>query len=159
MDLPILAICLIVGVSDGDTITARCGDVGNYEQIKVRLNGIDAPERKQPFGTRSRQAMSDLVFGKYAKLDCPKKDRYGRYICTVWVAKDSRQDVKNIDAGHALITQGLAWHYKRYSKDLTLSQKEQYDFSEKEAKCKYIGLWSNPNPIAPWEWRRSRKRK
>src|SRR5689334_4093959 len=67
--------CLVVGVSDGDTITARCGDPGAFEQIRVRVAGIDAPEKGQAFGQRAKEAMSALVFGKPARLDCYKTDR------------------------------------------------------------------------------------
>lgn len=78
--------CLVVGVSDGDTITARCDEPGDYEQVKVRFNGIDAPEKKQPFGQRAKEALSDLVYMKDVELDCPKTDRYGRSVCRVHVA-------------------------------------------------------------------------
>jgi endonuclease YncB( thermonuclease family) len=77
--------CLVVGVSDGDTITVRCGDPGSYEQLRVRLAGIDAPEKGQAFGQRAKETMSDLVFGKSARLECIKTDRYGRSVCnTGW---------------------------------------------------------------------------
>jgi endonuclease YncB( thermonuclease family) len=82
----------MVGVSDGDTITARCGTAGNYEQIKVRLNGIDASEKRQPFGQRAKDALSDLVSMKEAALDCPKTDRYGRSVCKVmWLHQHQRR--------------------------------------------------------------------
>ena len=75
-------LCLVVGISDGDTLTARCGDLGKYEQVKVRLQGIDAPERKQPFGERARQALAELTFQKEAELRCTKTDRYKRQVCS-----------------------------------------------------------------------------
>lgn len=82
LTLPLIAAadvrtCLVVGVSDGDTITARCGTAGSYEQVKVRFNGIDAPEKKQPFGQRAKEAMSDLVYMKDVDLDCRKTGSIG----------------------------------------------------------------------------------
>ena len=74
---------LVVGISDGDTLTARCGEPGQYEQVKVRLQGIDAPERRQPFRERARQALGELTFKKEAELRCNKLDRYKRHVCSV----------------------------------------------------------------------------
>lgn len=77
-------LCLVVGISDGDTLTARCPtqDAAHpYQQIKVRFQGIDAPERKQPFGNRARKTLSDLVYMKEAELRCNKIDRYKRHVC------------------------------------------------------------------------------
>lgn len=119
LSLPALAqaaeprTCLVVGVSDGDTITARCGAAGNYEQIKVRFNGIDAPEKRQPFGRRAKEALSDLVYMKEVALDCPKSDRYGRSVCKVMVAPASApRGPKTLDAGLAMVTLGMAWWYR-----------------------------------------------
>ena len=87
--IAISLLCVVVGISDGDTLTARCGDLGKYEQVKVRLQGIDAPERKQPFGERARQALAELTFQKEAELRCTKTDRYKRQVCSVGVAPAS----------------------------------------------------------------------
>src|SRR6476659_871224 len=78
--------CLVVGVTDGDTLTARCPRPGGYERLKVRLDAIDAPEQRQAFGARAKQALSRLVFAKEVELDCPKTDRYDRAVCGVRVA-------------------------------------------------------------------------
>ena len=83
-------LCLVVGISDGNTLTARCGAPGQYERIKVRLQGIDAPERKQPFGERARQALAELTFQKEAELRCTKTDRYKRQVCSDWVPPHQR---------------------------------------------------------------------
>ena len=110
--------CLVVGVSDGDTLTARCGASGSYEQINVRFNGIDAPEKKQPFGQRAKEALSNLVFMKDADLDCPKTDRYGRSVCKVMVAPESASHgTKSLDAGLAMVTLGMAWWYRAYARE------------------------------------------
>jgi len=160
MNLPAVIICLIVGVSDGDTVTARCGDgPGQYEQIKVRLNGIDAPERKQPYGEKSRQFLSDLVYMKQVKLNCPKMDRYKRYVCSVWVAPASNPNGnKTLDAGLAMVTQGMAWWYRQYSREQTPQERGQYKFAEIEARAKKAGLWSDPDPIPPWAWRKKKRK-
>jgi endonuclease YncB( thermonuclease family) len=75
--------CLVVCIADGDTLTARCGTPGHYQQTRVRLVGIDAPEKRQPYGERTRQSLADLASRRWARLECPETDRYGRSICTV----------------------------------------------------------------------------
>ena len=149
-------ICLVVGVSDGDTLTARCGEPGQYEQVKVRLQGIDAPERKQPFGERARQALAELTFQKEAELRCTKTDRYKRQVCSVWVAPASAPTGPHtLDAGLAMITQGMAWWYRAYSREQSPQERGQYEFAEQEAKARKVGLWRETEPIAPWDWRKA----
>ena len=148
--------CLVVGVSDGDTVTARCGKPGAYEQVKVRLSGIDAPEKRQPYGERARQALAAFVFQRWVRLDCPKTDRYGRSICSVWVAPNSAPDgPKTLDAGLAMVTQGMAWWYRTYALDQAPQARGQYGFAEQEARAKRVGLWRDASPMPPWEWRRA----
>ncbi len=147
--------CLVVGVSDGDTITARCGTAGSYEQVKVRFNGIDAPEKRQPFGERAKQAMSDLAYMKRVELDCRKVDRYGRSVCRVHVAPASApRGPATLDAGLAMITLGLAWWYRDYAREQTAQERGQYEFAEQEARAKRVGLWSDKQAVAPWGWRK-----
>ncbi len=151
-------ICLVVGVSDGDTITARCGRPGGYERIRVRLAAIDAPERDQPFGARAKQALSGIVFGKPARLECNETDRYGRSVCSVWVTPASAPNgPRTLDAGLAMVTIGMAWWYRAYSREQTPEARGQYEFAEFEAKVKRVGLWRHSDPVAPWEWRASRR--
>lgn len=146
--------CLVVGVSDGDTITMRCGTLGSYQQVKVRLSGIDAPEKRQPFGTRARVALGEMVFGRWALLDCPKADRNGRKLCSVWVAPASAPPgPQTLDAGLAMVTLGLAWWYRAYAREQTLEARMQYEVAEDEARVKRVGLWQDAGPVAPWEWR------
>jgi endonuclease YncB( thermonuclease family) len=150
--------CLIVGISDGDTVTARCGTQGAYQQVKVRINGIDAPERRQAFGERARQAMSDLVFGKEADLNCFKTDRYGRSVCKIMVTPASAPTgPKTLDAGLAMVTIGMAWSYRAYAREQTPQERGQYEFAEIEAKAKHVGLWRDSDPEPPWEWRAQRR--
>lgn len=142
----------VVAVADGDTITV----LRDKEQVKIRLAGIDAPEKKQAFGNVAKQHMSDMVFGKEVRVDDRKKDKYGRTIGRVWVASAECKDTdcpKTLDAGMALLTMGLAWHYKKYEKEQPEEEREQYSFAETEARGKRVGLWSDAEPVPPWEWR------
>jgi len=142
----------VVGVADGDTITVL--DAGK-RQHKIRLQGIDAPEKAQPFGQRSKENLSRLVFGKDVRVDWDKRDRYGRIVGKVWVQPESCPICPmTLDAGHAQITVGLAWWYRKYANEQLPQDSGAYEFSEQDARAKRAGLWSDPDPIPPWEWRR-----
>lgn len=150
-------VCLVVGVSDGDTLTARCGSSGAYQRVKVRLSGIDAPEKRQAYGERARQALASLTFQRWARLECRKTDRYGRSVCTVWVAPASSPDgPQTLDAGLAMLTVGMAWWYRAFAREQMPEARERYEFAEIEAKAKGAGVWGDAQPMAPWEWRRRR---
>ncbi|MCZ6643404.1 MAG: thermonuclease family protein [Gammaproteobacteria bacterium] len=129
----------VVKITDGDTLTLLVND----EQLKIRLSDIDTPKRKQPFGTRAKQALSELAFGKQARVIEVTTDRYGRIVGRVFV--------DGIDVNRELVAQGYAWVYRKYSKDAELLRLEA------EAKQKGLGLWADPNPIPPWEWRRGQR--
>lgn len=104
----------VVGMSDGDTITVLDS---SKTQHKIRLAGIDTPEKGQAFGNVAKQRMADMVFGKEVRVDARKTDRYGRTIGRVWGApakSKAAERPKTLDAGMALVTMGLAWHYKKY---------------------------------------------
>ena len=142
----------VVGVNDGDTITVLDA---NRQQHKIRLGGIDAPEKAQPFGQRSKENLSRLVFNKEVQVDWTKRDRYQRIVGKVWVQpSDCRTCPMTLDAGHAQITVGLAWWYRKYANEQPTQDRGQYEFSEQEAKARRVGLWSEPDPVPPWEWRR-----
>ena len=143
-----LAVCLAVGVSDGDTIKARCGEPGAYEEVKVRIGGIDAAEKRQPFGQRAKEAMSDLVYMKSVKLDCFKLDRYVRHVCTVSTSADG-------DVGLAMVRAGMAWWYSDYAREQTAAARGLYERAEVEARGARRGLWAAADAKAPWEWRRA----
>lgn len=132
----------VVGVTDGDTVTVL--DAG-HRQRKVRLAGIDAPERKQPYGQRSKQYLSDLVFGKEVLVDCGKTDRYRREICVVFV--------NGKDVNLAQVEAGMAWWYRKYAKEQTAQQRGNYEATETRAKAMRIGLWAGSQAVPPWEWR------
>lgn len=127
---------LVISIADGDTLTI----LYKQKQMKIRLAEIDAPEKKQPFGTRSKQALSDLCFGKQAKIVPQTKDRYGRTVARV------RCDGQ--DASEQLVRSGMAWVFDRYVTDRNL-----YSLQD-EARVARRGLWSDEHPIAPWEWRK-----
>lgn len=133
-------ICLVVGVTDGDTLKARCGVSGAFEQVKVRLAEIDAPERRQPFGHQSRQSLTELCLDVDAVVRPISKDRYGRTV--------ARVECKGTDASAHQVRTGLAWAYTKY---LTDPEIRRWETAAREA---HIGLWSDANPLPPWEWRK-----
>ena len=142
----------VVGVADGDSVTVLDE---NLEQHKIRLQGIDAPERAQPFGQRSKQNLSRLVFNKDVRVEWNKRDRYGRIVGKVWTQPVSCPTcAMTLDVGHAQITVGLAWWYRKYAGEQSPEDRGAYEFSEQEARAKGVGLWSHPDPVPPWEWRR-----
>lgn len=98
-------LCLVVGISDGDTLTARCGQPGAYEQVKVRIHTIDAPERKQPFGNRSRESLSELCFQQQARIQHLDTDRYGRTVASV--------ECRGKDVAQHQVSTGMAWENMR----------------------------------------------
>ena len=136
----------VVGIADGDTLTLLAGTNTPY---KIRLGGIDAPERGQPFGNVSRRHMAEIAFGKQATADCYKVDRYGRLVCTVYV------DGK--DLGLAQIDAGLAWWFRLYANEQPPQERLTYDMAETKAYVDRIGLWSDPHPVPPWEWRKTER--
>lgn len=146
----------MVGVTDGDTITIL--DAANTT-YKIRIAGIDAPEKRQAFGTKAREAMVSMVFEKPVAVEWDKLDRYGRTVGKVMVASDNcKQEncLKNIDAGLMLIRTGLAWHYKKYQKEQSSEDRKKYSNSDEVARKERIGLWTEANPIAPWDFRKKK---
>ncbi len=129
----------VIGISDGDTLTV----LHERQPIKVRIAEIDAPEKKQPFGTRSKQALSDLCFGKQAEVAPQKKDRYGRTIARV------KCDGNDVSAHQ--VQAGMAWVYDRYVTDRSLYHVQAM------ARAGGRGLWVDTQPVPPWEWRKSRR--
>lgn len=142
----------VIGVADGDTITVLGAD---RQQHKIRLQGIDAPEKAQPFGQRSKENLSRLVFNKEVRVEWEKRDRYKRIVGKVWVQPASCPSCPmTLDAGHAQITVGLAWWYRKYATEQSPQDRGAYEFSEQEARAKSVGLWREDDPMPPWEWRR-----
>ena len=146
----------VVAVADGDTITVLDA---NRAQHKIRLGGIDAPEKSQPFGQRSKQSLSTLVFGKEVDVQWNKHDRYQRIVGKVWVQPVSCPTCpKTLDAGLAQITVGLAWWYRKYAREQSPEAAGRYEFAEQEARAKRAGLWADGQPIPPWDWRKEARR-
>ena len=131
-----------MGVADGDTITVLDAD---KVQHKIRLTGIDAPEKKQAFGTCSKQSLSDMVYNKTVTVETVKRDRYGRELGKVLA------DGKDVNLEQ--IRAGMAWHYKAYQRDQSAADRQAYAEAENEAKAARRGLWDDPEPVPPWEWR------
>lgn len=132
----------VVGVNDGDTLTVLAASKVQY---KIRLQGIDAPEKAQAFGEKSKQALSEMVFGKTVKVESRGTDRYDRTLGEVFVGTNW--------INRAMVEQGWAWHYIKYSKLAELSKAEQ------EAKQRQLGLWSDKEPVPPWEFRKQKRAK
>jgi endonuclease YncB( thermonuclease family) len=138
----------VVAVTDGDTIKVL--DASNT-QWKIRLMGIDAPEKKQAFGAQSKSNLSDLVYGKSVIVEYSKKDRYGRTIGKIFV--------DGVDANLEQIKAGMGWHYKQYAREQPVAERETYALAEEQARTGHMGLWSDAEPVSPWDWRKSKKTK
>ena len=132
----------VVGVSDGDTVTVLDG---SRAQHRIRLAGIDAPEKAQAFGDASKRHLSRLVFGASVRVEYEKHDRYGRIVGKI--LKDGR------DASLEQLRTGLAWHYKQYQREQTREDRSAYAEVEHEAQQSHAGLWRDPAPVPPWTWR------
>ena len=130
----------VVGISDGDTFTLLTADHVSY---KIRLHGIDAPEKKQDFGNRSKQMLSNLIAGKDVIVQDRGKDRYGRTIGMVML--------NELNINEEMLRQGMAWHFLKYDKNPRWSELEG------AAREAHIGLWSQPGAVAPWDWRKAKK--
>lgn len=142
----------VVSVADGDTVTVL--DAGR-QQHKIRLQGIDAPEKAQPFGERSKQNLSRMVFGKDVRVEWQKRDKYKRIVGKVWVQPAHCPTcAMTLDAGQAQLAAGMAWWYRKYAKEQSPEDQGRYEFEEAEAKARRIGLWRDADPVPPWEWRR-----
>lgn len=135
----------VVSVADGDTITVLDA---TKTQHKVRLAGIDAPEKAQAFGQRSKESLSDLVFNQAVTVETTKRDRYGRSVGTVLV--------DGLDANLEQIKRGMAWHYKAYQREQSPQERQDYAKAEEVARGARVGLWKDAQPVPPWDFRHSR---
>lgn len=134
----------VVKVIDGDTVTLL--DASKI-QHKIRLAGIDAPESKQPYGQKSKEALSALVAGQQVEVDWHKRDRYGRVVGKIIAG------VRDVNL--AQVRAGMAWWYRKYANEQSPVDQRLYKDAEAKAKQASVGLWSGKNPIPPWEWRKS----
>lgn len=129
----------VIGIADGDTMTVLV----NKKPVKIRLANIDAPEKKQPFGQRSKESLSSICWGKDATFEKQSTDRYGRAVAVVWC--------DGVEANRRQVAQGMAWVYRKYNKDLDLTVLEQ------AARLHRVGLWQDKEPVPPWDWRKKLK--
>jgi endonuclease YncB( thermonuclease family) len=136
----------VVGVADGDTVTVLDA---SFVQHKIRVSGIDAPEKGQPFGARSKQHLSSLAMGRQVLVHWRKTDRYGRIVGLV--------EVNGNDAGLEQVRSGLAWHYRAYAREQSPEQQQTYASAEQEARVAHRGLWLDTHPVAPWDYRAARR--
>ena len=150
---PLAVYGVSIDVQDGDSFVMR-DDLGN--RIRVRISGIDAPEKSQAFADRSRQHLRDLMRDARIRLEPVKVDVFTRTVARVWVLSDD--DKTGRDAGLAQIEAGLAWHFKRYRSDQHDQDAARYAKAERAARTEGLGLWRDPNPQAPWDFRTRAKR-
>ncbi len=127
-----------VAISDGDTFTLLTND---QRQLKIRLYGIDCPEKGQAFGTKAKEKLSELIFGKDLTVTDRGLDRYGRTLGIVFHG--------GLNICEEMIRNGFAWHFIRYDNN------KVWDILEEQARKERLGLWSDPAPVAPWELRKS----
>jgi endonuclease YncB( thermonuclease family) len=138
---PVTITGKVVAIADGDTLTVL--DDAKV-QHKIRLAGIDAPEKKQAFGSRARQSLGDKVFGQVVRVDVTDVDRYRREVGRIFLG----DHFINLEMGR----DGFAWRNVRYDKA------GEFTDAERGAREKRRGLWADPNPVPPWEYRREKLR-
>lgn len=132
----------VTSVTDGDTLKFKTRRFQIKKEVG-RLDAIDAPELKQPYGKEAKEFLTGLVDGKTVQLQRLSKDKYGRTICRV--------AVQSLDVSTEMIRMGWAWHYSQYNDEPALAA------LEKEAREAKRGLWQDPNPIPPWEYRKAKR--
>lgn len=131
----------IIKVTDGDTVTLLAN---NNKKIKIRLYGIDCPEKGQAYFAQAKDFLSKKIYNKNVQVEIKNKDQYQRSVGIIWI---NNKNV-NID----LLQQGLAWHYKQYDKSISYAQ------AEKIAQAAKKNIWSLQKPIAPWEFRKNKRK-
>ena len=133
---------MVVGITDGDTITV----LHNGKGEEIRLYGIDTPEKHQAFGKKAKKFTSSVVYAKTVEVETKDTDRYGRSVALIYIDGESLNE--------SLVKNGFAWVYRKYCKETFC---EDWLDLELVAKYKKIGLWTEPNPIPPWEFRRNQR--
>lgn len=146
-------LCLIVGVFDGHTLSARCAlpdALQLHQSVQVRLQGVNAPQAQQPYGPEAREALRAMTLGQTAQLRCSKVDHQQHRVCTVWVAPASAPDgPRTLDAGLAMLTVGLARCSHADAQKQSPQERGQYAFAEQEAKARKAGLWRTNGVVDP----------
>ena len=136
----------VVRVIDGDTLVVL--DASKTQQ-KIRLQGIDAPERRQAFGTKSKEHLSDLVAGQVVVVEYHDLDRYQRILGKVLLDGE--------DINLEQVSSGMAWHYKKYQREQSAADRIRYSDAEREARRQKLGLWHDPHPVPPWDYRQAER--
>jgi micrococcal nuclease len=131
----------VVTIFDGDTVEVLV----DQRPRRVRLEGIDAPEKAQAFGARAKQRLADLVGGQVVTVESEKTDKYGRTV--------GKLTLNGQDVNLAMIADGLAWWYRKYASEQPQVDRMLYEAAEARAKAERRGLWRDPDPMPPWEWR------
>lgn len=137
----------VVSVLDGDTIEV----LRDGRAIRIRLSGVDSPEKSQAYGTKAKMFTSDLLFGKTVRVIGKEKDRYGRLIADIYIDAANTSGEYGAWFNKAIVMTGFAWHYKAYSKD------QELEAAEQSARRMKIGIWEDEAPIAPWDYRKNVK--
>lgn len=148
--------CLLSIVANADDLSGRVVDIASGDSIsivdssgveyKVRLSGIDAPEKQQPFGAESRKSLADLVYGKEVTVNWIKRDYHKRVVGKVMLNK--------VDINLEQVKRGMAWVFKHFVDDPYSQDQADYVDAQEEAEDRRLGLWSQKDPIPPWEFRR-----
>ncbi|MBI4056439.1 MAG: thermonuclease family protein [Elusimicrobia bacterium] len=138
---------VVVSIQDGDTIGVLREIAGDKQEVRIRLYGIDCPEKSQPFGNRAKEFTSDLSWAKNVTVHVKDVDRYGRLVAEV-ILPDGRS------LNQELVREGYAWWYQHFA-----PKNKELDSLQKEARKSKKGLWSIPNPTPPWDFRASRQHK
>ena len=136
----------VVAVADGDTVTVLDA---HQQQHRIRLVGIDAPENRQAFGRQSGELLRSWIHGQEVRVEHTKTDRYNRILGKIWF--------EDRDINLAMVEAGMAWYYRHFARDLDPADRERYDQAEAQAREQRLGLWADPNPQAPWDFRRQRR--
>ncbi len=136
----------VVGISDGDTITVLDS---RKTQHKIRLAGIDAPEKGQDYGNKSKEHLSNLVYKRVVSIPDNKLDRYRRTVSRVFIG--------STDVSLEMIKAGMAWHFKKYEFEQSISDRASYSAAEFNAKENTVGLWAQANIVRPEDFRYASK--
>jgi endonuclease YncB( thermonuclease family) len=139
-------------VHDGDSFTFR-GEDGR--RLRIRVSGIDAPEQHQPYADQSRRHLGEMLRGRRLRIDAIKQDVFDRTVAKVWVLDG---DTAPVDAALSLVEAGLAWHFVRYRADQPPADVPRYARAERDARARRAGLWREPSPEAPWDYRARMRR-
>lgn len=133
---------LVVSVKDGDTIEV----LSNGGTTRIRLHGIDCPEKRQAYGSRAKLATAVLTFGQTVTIHPHDKDKYGRTVADVMLADET-------NVNQLLVKDGWCWWYRKYAPDDPVLES-----LESEARQRKRGLWNDPHPVAPWVYRKQKQK-